>query len=81
MRLLNMIAAAAMTLALSACFTVPPGPAGPPGATGDTGARCCGSDYFPGMVSRGIVGADARGRGLGPRVAQCGTVVKCALSA
>jgi hypothetical protein len=34
----NLIAATLTTLALSACFTLPAGPAGPQGATGSTGA-------------------------------------------
>ena len=42
---------------------------------------CCRSDYLPGMVSRYIVGADGRRRGLCHRVAQCGTVVESELSA
>lgn len=39
MKYTHLIAAAFMSLGLTACFTLPPGPAGPQGATGDTGAQ------------------------------------------
>jgi len=39
MKYAKLMSATLMSLALSACFTLPAGPAGPQGATGDTGAK------------------------------------------